>query len=106
MNTTQTAAASFLAAARKHGFAVSIRDGIVSISKSFAPGDKAAFCECDCIGPMVLDLVPLKGGSVWGTDGGSVGGYSAVANGRYTLNKSGRTGLRFVAALAAALSAE
>jgi len=95
-------AAAFLAQATKLGFSVSVRDTVVTISKSFTPGDIDAFSACDCFGPLLLDQAPIKGGSVWGTDGGSVGGYSAVKHGRYTLNKSG-TGKRFLSALAAAV---
>lgn len=103
MNTTQSAAALFLHAASTHGFSVAIKsDSVVSISKAFAPGDLAAFSACDCYGTLLLDMVPLKGGSVWGTDGGSVGGHAAVKSGRYTLNKSG-SGKRFVKALIAAM---
>ena len=60
------------------------------VSKSFPVGDSDAFVECDMNGPYLLDLVPAtRAGSVWGTDGGSVGGYSAVKNGSYCLKKSG-----------------
>jgi hypothetical protein len=89
----------FLDACTAEGFACTVRGNIVTITKRFTPGDIDAFVECDCIGPLLLNCVPLKGGSVWGTDGGSVGGVSAVARGRYTLNKSGYTGKRFTNAL-------
>jgi hypothetical protein len=46
----------------------------------------------------ILDMAPLKGGSVWGTDGGSIGGHVGMKNGQYVLNKSG-TGKRFTAAV-------
>jgi hypothetical protein len=44
----------------------------------------------------VLDLAPLKGGSVWGTDGGSIGGAVALQNGQFVMNKSGSGGVRFM----------
>lgn len=105
--TVSALASSFLAAARGHGFTVTIRsESVVMISKRFAVGDLDAFTGCDCFGPMLLDMVPLKGGSVWGTDGGSVGGYSAVKNGQYMLYKSGNGGKRFLTALRAALEVQ
>ncbi len=70
-----------------------------AVEKSFTPGDVQAFVTCDMDAPFLLALAPLRGGSVWGTDGGSVGGYSAVKHGQYVLNKAGQ-GARFVAALA------
>lgn len=76
---------------------------VVCIAKSFTPGDSQAFVDCDAQAYDILDIAPLKGGSVWGTDGGSVGGYVAVINGQYVLNKSG-TGKRFTSALQKILS--
>lgn len=103
MNKTQADAKEFVINARRYGFSVTIKsESVVSVSKEFTPGDMDAFSGCDCFGPMLLEMVPLKGGSVWGTDGASVGGYAAVKQGRYTLNKSG-SGKRFVTALRAEL---
>lgn len=74
----------------KYGFNYFVRNNILTISKAFQQGDLDAFADCDMNGPYLIDLVPSTSvGSVWGTDGGSVGGYSAVKNGWYTLNKSG-----------------
>lgn len=105
--TTKTTTAGqlglFLSAAREHGFTVSIAsENVVRITKAFAPGDNDAFIACDMFGGNVLALAPLRGGSVWGTDGGSVGGAYALNHGRYTLNKSG-TSKRFMRLLAAHL---
>jgi hypothetical protein len=47
----------------------------------------------------VLSISGLKGGSVWGTDGGSVGGAVALQTGRFQLNKSGNNGKRFMVEL-------
>lgn len=93
-------AKDFLDTCTKEGFTVSVKPNIVSITKAFTPGDVDAFVECDCTGPLLLSCVPVNGGSVWGTDGGSIGGFSAVKHGRYTLNKSGYTGKRFISTLA------
>lgn len=101
-NATQQAE-QFLAAAKAAGFRVSVEPNMVRITKSFASGDNAAFVDCDMSYGSVLSLAPLKGGSVWGTDGGSVGGYSALTRGQFVMSKSG-TAKRFTAALAKLVS--
>lgn len=91
-------AQAFVAACREHGFTWSASASVVRISKEFTPGDGYAFADCDMVAGDILALAPLKGGSVWGTDGGSVGGHVGLTHGRYELKKSG-TGARFLAAL-------
>jgi hypothetical protein len=85
----------FLESCKQHGWTPSIRGSVVSIAKSFTPGDTQAFVDCDAMAYYLLAMVHLKGGPIWGTDGGSVGGYVAVKNGQYVLNKSGN-GKRFI----------
>jgi hypothetical protein len=94
------AAIEFVAKCRQYGWNYSIRpNGIVTIEKAFAANDKAAFAECDMDAYTIFDYCPLKGGSIWGTDGGSIGGAIALGQGVYRLNKSG-SGKAFLAALA------
>lgn len=100
MNKTQTEVAAFVAACTNHGFDYEVSNGIVRISKSFKPGDLNAFVDCDAVASHILDLAPLRGGSVWGTDSGSVGGHVAVKSGFFRMNKSG-SGARFLAVLSA-----
>ena len=90
---------AFVSACKSAGFAWSVRDSIVTIEALFTPEDREAFVRLDGTYGSVLALAPLKGGSVWGTDGGSVGGMVACRTGRFTMNKSGN-GKRFLAALA------
>lgn len=98
--TTTELVEAFVTAAREAGFAWSIRGTVVTITKSFEPGDADAFVAADGDGPSVLWLVPIvASGSVWGTDGGSVGGAAGLAQGTYRLNVSG-VSKRFAAALA------
>ena len=98
--TTKTQVAEFIAECERCGFSIhAIGDSVVRITKSFTPGDSEAFSIADFQAPALLSMVPLKGGSVWGTDGGSVGGHSGLTRGRYELAKSGQTGKRFVQAL-------
>lgn len=92
-------AQEFLTACQKYGFTPVVKNpSVISITKAFQPNDKEAFTTCDMDSYGILALAPLKGGSVWGTDGGSVGGHSALIHGQYTLNKSGE-GKRFMSAL-------
>ena len=87
---SSTPAQAFANACITAGFTFNIKGAnVVSVSKSFEPGDNAAFVSCDMIAPGLLDMVPLRGGSVWGTDGAGIGGMIARKNGSFTLNKSG-----------------
>lgn len=99
----KTIAADFVAAARKAGYTVRIDGTIVSITKHFAANDRAAFVECDSEYYGILSMVPARGGSMWGTDGGGVGGYSAMLHGCFTMKQSG-VGARIAAAIAAELA--
>lgn len=98
----KTIAAEFVAAARKAGWIVTVKESIVTISKHFAANDRAAFVACDSEYYGILTMVPARGGSIWGTDGGSVGGYSAMLHGFFTMHQSG-VGKRVAAAIAAEL---
>lgn len=81
------------------GYRVSARGCIVTISKQFTPGDNSAFVDCDMFaGGYLAELPQTTPGSTWGTDGGSIGGYSAIKSGCFTLNRSG-IGKRVVSAL-------
>lgn len=102
---TSLQVAFFVDSCKKVGFTpVVASDSVVRVVKNFAPGDMDAFNFCDSVAYGLLGLAPLKGGSIWGTDGGSVGGHVAVKNGQYVLNKSG-TGKRFMAELKKVLAA-
>jgi len=83
-------AANWHAAVRSLGYRVNARGCIVTLTKHFPAGDHAAFADCDMTAPSLLYRLPATApGSTWGTDGGSVGGYSAIKNGHYSLNRSG-----------------
>lgn len=93
------AAQKFVSTCKELGWSYSLKSGIVTVEKRFTPGDKVAYTECDSEAYSLLSLVPLKSGSVWGTDGGSVGGYVGLNGGYYRLNKSGESGKRFMDAV-------
>lgn len=95
---TKTAAANFAAAARNAGWAISSRDNVVTITKHFTPGNREEFVKLDGEYYGILSLVKARGGSMWGTDGSGVGGYSAMLHGCFTMNISG-VSPAFIAAL-------
>ena len=86
---TKTAAAKFSAAAREAGWKISARDNVVTITKHFTPNSREEFVKLDGEYYGILSLVKARGGSIWGTDGSGVGGYSAMLHGCFTMNISG-----------------
>lgn len=101
-NKTQAQVKVVLDTAQKNGFTISFSDHVFTITKNINPDDSAAFADCETGAYEVLSAVPLRGGSVWGTDGASVGGYVAMKSGFFQMNKSGE-GKRFMAELQKAL---
>lgn len=97
MNNLQAQVRIFIETAAKYKFTVvATSDTVIRITRKFEVGDNQTFCECDMMASSVLDLAPLKGGSVWGTDGGSIGGAVALQNGQFVMSKSGSGGVRFM----------
>jgi hypothetical protein len=94
-------AKAFLDACSCKGFRVEVQDNVVTVLKNFEPGSLEEFARCDFEAPLLLMMVPLSGGSIWGTDGASVGGWSAVQDGKFKLHKSGYRAKRFINALMA-----
>jgi hypothetical protein len=95
---TKTAAAKFAAAAREAGWKISSRENVVTITKHFTPNSREEFVKLDGEYYGILSLVKARGGSMWGTDGSGVGGYSAMLHGCFTMNISG-VSPAFIAAL-------
>lgn len=89
--TSKTAriAAEFVNAATAAGWKVSVRGNVVSIFKGFDCGSREQFVALDGEYYGILSMVPARGGSMWGTDGSGVGGYSAMLHGLFTMNVSG-----------------
>lgn len=95
---TKTAAANFAAAARNAGWQITTRDNIVTITKHFTPNSREEFVALDGEYYGILSMVKARGGSMWGTDGSGIGGYSAMLHGVFTMNISG-VSKAFIAAL-------
>lgn len=72
------------------GFSLAVRGSILTVSKRITPGDNASFADADMSVYSVLELLPRTSpGSDWGTDGGSIGGMTAMQTGRFVMNRSG-----------------
>ena len=99
MSKAKQQAIQFVHECERYGFSwVVISDSVVRITKHFNPGNNEQFTYCDMFADSVLSNAPMRGGSVWGTDGGSVGGAIALKSGNFVMNKSG-TGVNFLKAL-------
>ena len=99
MSFAKAQAEKFVAKAKELGWSWEASSSVVKIFKKFTPGDKVAYTLADSEGYELLAMVPLKGGSIWGTEGSGIGGQVGLNNGYYKLNKSGENGKRFVSAL-------
>ena len=63
---------------------------IFCLNKSFTPGSKMEFNQAETQAEEIMQLVKTTSpGSTWGTVTGTIGGVSAVNDGRFILNKSG-----------------
>lgn len=86
---TMTAAREFVNAARSNGWQISSRENVVTIRKGFTAGSRDEFVQLDGEYYGILSILKARGGSMWGTDGSGVGGYSAMLHGVFTMNVSG-----------------
>lgn len=102
---TTTAAAeiarTFVAQAREYGFSIRLRGSIVTIAAQFTPGDGRAYAGFD-MGSGCLYGLP-KTGSIWGTDGASIGGAIGCDRGEFEMHASG-VRARVIAAIAKAIA--
>ena len=71
---------------------------IVSVTMTFKPGCSSSYAYAESTVSSAIGKVPASGGSVWGTDGLSMGGAIGLQNGYMRLNVSGAKKL-FVKAL-------
>jgi hypothetical protein len=88
--TPQAQAQAIKNKAAELGFEITVRGDILTVSKRIIPGDNQSFADADMSVYSVLELLPRTSpGSDWGTDGGSIGGMTAMNNGRFVMNRSG-----------------
>jgi hypothetical protein len=78
----------FVAHCRKNEITIERCADILTLTKKIPIGDGLAFADAESDCSIIYDL-PGGCGSVWGTDGGSIGGMTALNTGRFRLNRSG-----------------
>lgn len=91
----------FVAECRNRDWCVEIpqKDDVIRIFKYFQSKDVDQFVKADSEYYNLLSMIPQKyPGSIWGTDGGGVGAFSAIQSGVFKMNKSG-VSKRFTKAL-------
>lgn len=92
-------AATFKAYCINNNLTYEVRMGdIVTVAMTFKPGCKHSYTYAESTVNSAICKVPASGGSVWGTDGLSIGGAVGLQNGYMRLNVSGAKKL-FVKAL-------
>jgi hypothetical protein len=79
----------FVQSCRNNQVAIEIRGAdILTLTKRIPIGDGLAFADAESDCSIICEL-PGGCGSVWGTDGGSIGGMVAMQAGQFKLNRSG-----------------
>lgn len=87
---TKAAGAEWAKKARESGWSVSGGGGVLTISRTFTPGDRAAYVDADMDACSIMSGVPVVGpGSTWGSTSDGIGGCVAIDRGVYTLKRSG-----------------
>lgn len=91
--TSADKASNFLAAAKADGFTVTFgrqSDSVVTVEKTFTPGDTAAYLDAGVVAYRLLGMCPaVSAGTTWGTTSDGVGGHAGLTGGYYRLSKSG-----------------
>lgn len=98
MSQSQIAVKAFFEACAKVRASYQVRGCVVTVAIYFTPGDGHAYGCAENDAGALIGLIPARGGSIWGTDGASVGGFVGLREGRMVLNVSG-VAKRFTAAL-------
>jgi hypothetical protein len=108
MTETLTDAAEFARVVKQGGWTVEFwRESAYSaigctVEKRFPAGDGNAYASAETEANYLLSFLPMMyPGTVWGTDGRSVGGHAGLTGGYMRLSKSG-CGARVAKALAKA----
>jgi hypothetical protein len=89
--TPQEIASQIKAYADENGATVTIKGNeIATVHSTFEPGDRDAYVKAEMVASHILMLIPMnRPGSVWGTDGATIGGHAGLTGGYMRLNKSG-----------------
>jgi len=88
MNKSRVLAEALVDKAHLYGWNVAVRrNTILEITKRISGLDE--FTTADMEYGSILDSVPSGCGSTWGTDGGGIGGMTALNTGLFVMKKSG-----------------
>ena len=83
-------ARDFIETCNRYGFTFSTRGSIITVEKLIRAGSNEDFADAESQSSNLLSMIPMTSpGSIWGTDGLSVGGYTAMKTGGFRMNKSG-----------------
>lgn len=78
----------FVEICKTRGIAIKTRGNVLSLVKNFTPGSDNEYSDAESDVSIIYD-VPAGCGSIWGTDGGSIGGMVGRDRGEMVLNRSG-----------------
>ena len=76
---------------------------LITLCKRFTPGSASEYAQAETDVSVIYSTKSVGAGSVWGTDGGSIGGAIGMRDGYMRLNKS-NVGRQYVKALASLLA--
>lgn len=84
------AAQEFVDKCKELGWTFKAKSSVISIYKTIPINSNSEFSKAENESGSLLDIVKMtKNGSVWGTDGASIGGHYAMTSGNFSMNKSG-----------------
>lgn len=78
---------AFINHCKNYGITIERTSPVLTLTKRFTPSNEG-FTQAETDVSIIYEA-PGSGGSVWGTDGGSIGGMVAMQSGLFKLNKSG-----------------
>lgn len=90
MSQAREIAKIFVEHCQKHNFGISIRNEVISITTKFEKGNRDTYTQIENQAMSLLHFLKMvRPGSIWGSTSDGIGGYIAIENGNFVLNKSG-----------------
>lgn len=90
LSKTQLIAKEFVQKCQEFGFTFKVSGSVIKLFKTIPAQSPSDFSQSESQASTLLALIPqTKAGSVWGTDGGSLGGHAAMETGDFRMNMSG-----------------
>ncbi len=88
--TNKEIAENLIAKATEFGFSISTSGSVLCVSKVLPTNSPADYAQAESYASTLLSMIKMTSpGSIWGTDGASIGGYAALQTGVFRMNKSG-----------------